>query len=82
MSSHDSGHRLSSVGSVLSSEDEVRIGMEPEGSPSDNNSSMLKKNSSPYLFIPRGLSSGAWKSSSSLTSGSRSDNQSVTVLII
>ena len=33
MSSHDSGHRLSPVGSVFSSEDEVRIDMEPEGLP-------------------------------------------------
>ena len=72
MSSHDSGHRLSPVGSVLSSEDEI---LELEGS---NNSGILKKNSSSYLFIPRGLSSGPWKSMASRSCSENQINDSTT----
>ena len=72
-SSHDSGNHLSPIGSVLSSEDDVRIIMESEESPDDNNS-MLKMSSSTSLFIPRGLSNGPLKSSSSLNSHQRNDS--------
>ncbi len=76
-SGHDSGNHPSPVNSVLSTEDEVRIIMELEGSP-NGDSSMLKMSSSTSLFIPRGLSNAQWKSSSSLASHSDQRNDSTT----
>ena len=89
-SGHESGPQLvvSPVGSVLSTDDEVRIIMEPEEleSPSDdsnntgnnNSNAMLKMSSSTSLFIPRGFSNGpvTWNSSGSLTGSLQQRNDS------